>query len=113
MSLFRRKASPGSPGSSAPGSEPRLRVHVLIRGTIGGRWYDVDETLAVVPGTTLAELVAQGAQHGVPLAEAVAESPHLRHTLMLNGERCPLAEQGARLLADGDELYLLAPMAGG
>jgi len=32
---------------------------------------------------------------------------------MLNGERCPLAEHGERVLVDGDEIYLLAPIAGG
>jgi molybdopterin converting factor small subunit len=33
--------------------------------------------------------------------------------MMLNGERCPLAEHKDRVLADGDEIYLLAPLAGG
>jgi molybdopterin converting factor small subunit len=32
---------------------------------------------------------------------------------MLNGERCPLDEGLERPLADGDQLYLLAPIAGG
>jgi molybdopterin converting factor small subunit len=32
---------------------------------------------------------------------------------MLNGERCPVAENQERVLADGDEVYLLAPLAGG
>ncbi len=50
---------------------------------------------------------------GVPLRDLVERSPHLRHTLMLNGERCPLAENLDRGLADGDELYLLGPIAGG
>lgn len=93
---------------------PRVRVHVLIRGRIGDGWYDVDRVLDVAAGTTLGQLI-DGAeqQHGVPLAEAIASSPHLAHTLMLNGTRCPVAEHRARVLADGDELYLLAPIAGG
>jgi molybdopterin converting factor small subunit len=33
--------------------------------------------------------------------------------MMLNGERCPLEDNRARPVADGDELYLLAPLAGG
>jgi molybdopterin converting factor small subunit len=33
--------------------------------------------------------------------------------MMLNGERCPLAENLERVLQDGDEIYLLAPLAGG
>jgi molybdopterin converting factor small subunit len=33
--------------------------------------------------------------------------------MMLNGERCPLDANTGRVLADGDEIYLLAPLAGG
>jgi len=91
----------------------KLKVHVLIRGRIGDGWYDVDREVKVAPGTTLAQLVAAGDQLGVPLADAMAHSPHLAHTLMWNGERCPLDEHGARELAEGDQLYLLAPLAGG
>ena len=40
-------------------------------------------------------------------------SPHLTDTMMLNGERCPFTENQDRAMADGDELYLLAPLAGG
>ena len=56
-----------------------------------------------------------GASHPryAPLREAIANSPHLKDTMMLNGERCPLAEHGERVLVDGDEIYLLAPIAGG
>lgn len=90
-----------------------IAVRVLIRGRIGDGWYDVDERVRVAPGTTLAQLIADGDRHRVPLATAVADSPHLAHTLMWNGERCPVDEHGDRPLADGDELYLLAPLAGG
>ncbi|MBP8811590.1 MAG: hypothetical protein KBG48_27475 [Kofleriaceae bacterium] len=92
---------------------PTIAVHVLIRGRIGEGWYDVDRTVKLAPGTTLAQLIADGERLGLPLATAVADSPHLAHTLMWNGERCPVDEHGARVLADGDELYLLAPLAGG
>ena len=91
----------------------RIRVHVLIRGRIGDGWYDVDETVDLPAGTTLAALVADGDRYRLPLAHALGNSPHLAETLMWNGERCPVAEHGDRVLADGDELYLLAPLAGG
>jgi molybdopterin converting factor small subunit len=32
---------------------------------------------------------------------------------MLNGERCPVDENASRPMVDGDEVYLLAPFAGG
>jgi molybdopterin converting factor small subunit len=92
---------------------PAVRVHVLIRGRIGSGWYDVDRVLALPPGTTLGQLIDTGEDRGVPLAEAIAQSPHLAHTLMLNGTRCPVVEHRDRALQDGDELYLLAPIAGG
>lgn len=90
-----------------------IRIHILLRGRIGEGWKDIDEHLRVPTGTTLEKLVEVAGAAGIPLREALEQSPHLAHTLMLNGERCPLPEHGARELADGDELYLLAPLAGG
>jgi molybdopterin converting factor small subunit len=90
-----------------------LRVHIIIRGRIGDDWRDVDTHLRVPQGTTLAQLVDSAEGANIPLRESLASSPHLADTMMLNGERCPLAENRDRPIADGDELYLLAPLAGG
>lgn len=90
-----------------------ITIHLLIRGRIGDGWVDVDERLAVPRGTTLRGLVDVAAARRIPLGEALARSPHLAETLMLNGERTPIDEHGDRALADGDQLYLLAPLAGG
>ncbi|HVK76489.1 MAG TPA: hypothetical protein VM734_24355 [Kofleriaceae bacterium] len=90
-----------------------IKVQVVIRGRIGDGWYDIDEVVKVAPGTTLGQLIDGGGGRGLPLREAVEHSPHLAHTLMWNGERCPVAEHRDRPLADGDELFLLAPLAGG
>lgn len=91
----------------------QIKIHILIRGRIGDEWIHVDEYMRVPPGTTLGKLVevAEGAR--IPLRKALANSPHLVDTLMLNGERCPFEENQDRALADGDEIYLLAPLAGG
>jgi len=91
----------------------QIRIHILIRGRIGEGWKDVDEYLRVPTGTTLGKLVEVADAAGVPLSEALANSPHLIDTLMLNGERCPLEANRERELAEGDEIYLLAPIAGG
>jgi molybdopterin converting factor small subunit len=90
-----------------------IRIHVLIRGRIGDNWRDVDEYLRVPAGTTLGRLVEVADSAQVPLRDALANSPHLVETLMLNGERCPLEDNRDRVLAEGDEIYLLAPLAGG
>lgn len=90
-----------------------IRVHILIKGRIGDAWRDVDEHLRLPKGTTLAKLLEVASSAGIPLREALDHSPHLTDTMMLNGERCPLSENAERELADGDELYLLAPLAGG
>ena len=74
---------------------------------------DVDEHMRVPAGTTLGKLVAVAEAAGVPLREALEHSPHLTDTMMLNGERCPFTDNAERVLADGDEIYLLAPLAGG
>lgn len=90
-----------------------IRIHILIRGRIGDDWKDIDEHLRVPAGTTLGRLVEVADVAGVPLREALANSPHLTDTLMLNGERCPFEANQDRVLAEGDEIYLLAPLAGG
>ncbi|HEY5949553.1 MAG TPA: hypothetical protein VIV40_28860 [Kofleriaceae bacterium] len=91
----------------------QIRIHILIRGRIGDDWKEVDEFLRVPNGTTLGKLVEIADRAGVPLSDALAKSPHLTDTLMLNGERCPVADNQDRVLAEGDEIYLLAPLAGG
>jgi molybdopterin converting factor small subunit len=91
----------------------KVTVHILIKGRIGDGWYDIDRNLKVPAGTTLGQLVAIAASKGVPLGAAIADSPHLAHTLMWNGDRCPVDEHRDREIADGDEIYLLAPLAGG
>jgi hypothetical protein len=90
-----------------------IKIHLLIRGRIGEGWVEVDENLKVPRGTTLRGLIDFADKRRIPLRDALANSPHLAHTLMLNGERTPLDEHGDRELADGDQLYLLAPLAGG
>ncbi len=91
----------------------RIRVHLIVRGRIGAGWYDIDEELRLPVGTTLGGLIDAAEGRGIPLRRILADSPHLADTLMLNGERCPVAFSASRRLADGDQIYLLAPLAGG
>jgi molybdopterin converting factor small subunit len=91
----------------------QIKIHILIRGRIGDGWKDIDEHVRVPAGTTLGRFIEVADDAGLPLRETLASSPHLADTLMLNGERCPVADHGDRVLADGDEIYLLAPLAGG
>lgn len=91
----------------------QIKVHVLLRGRIGDDWKDIDEHVRVPEGTTLERFIEVADEAGIPLSDAIAHSPHLHDTMMLNGERCPLADNKQRVLADGDEIYLLAPLAGG
>ena len=90
-----------------------IRIHILIKGRIGDEWKDIDQYVRVPTGTTLDKLLDITDAARVPLREALAHSPHLTDTMMLNGERCPLDANADRVLADGDEIYLLAPLAGG
>jgi molybdopterin converting factor small subunit len=90
-----------------------IRIRLVMKGRIGEGWYDVDEQIGLPDGATLATLldVAQG--RGIALRAAIESSPHLRHTLMWNGDRCPVEENLDRPMVDRDEIYLLAPLAGG
>ena len=90
-----------------------IRVRVILKGRIGPGWFDVDRKFALPPGATLAGLIEQADREGLRLTQAIEASPHLRHTLMWNGQRTPVAENLTRELSDGDELYLLGPVAGG
>src|SRR5882757_4636241 len=90
-----------------------VRIHILIKGRIGDDWKDIDAHVRVPLGTTLGKLLEIADSAKIPLREALEHSPHLTDTMMLNGERCPFVENSERLMADGDELYLLAPLAGG
>ncbi|HVS66661.1 MAG TPA: MoaD/ThiS family protein [Thermoanaerobaculia bacterium] len=95
------------------GGGPRIRVRVLLRGRIGEGWQDVEGVLSLAPGATIADLLDEADRRSVPLRSALEQSPHLRETMMLNGERCRVDENLDRELHDGDEVYLLAPVAGG
>jgi molybdopterin converting factor small subunit len=90
-----------------------VRIHILIRGRIGDDWKDVDQHVRVPAGTTLGKLLEITDAAHIPLREALDHSPHLTDTMMLNGERCPFGDNQDRVLAEGDEIYLLAPLAGG
>jgi len=90
-----------------------VRIHILIKGRIGDGWKDIDERVRVPTGTTLGKLLEIADSAGIPLREALEHSPHLTETMMINGERCPFRDNADRVLAEGDELYLLAPLAGG
>ena len=90
-----------------------IRVRVLIKGRIGDGWVDVDEHVRVPAGTTLATLLDAADAAKVPLRTAIDTSPHLRDTMMVNGERCAFEDNKARVLVDGDEIFLLSPLAGG
>ena len=94
-------------------SGPRVHVWVVIKGRIGAGWHDLDREVERPVGSTLGDLIAAAPGLGIPLGEALAESPHLRDTLMINGERCPVERDRGRVLGEGDEVYLLAPLAGG
>jgi molybdopterin converting factor small subunit len=107
MGIF-DKLRPGDRGPQAT-----IRVHILIRGRIGEGWKDVDEHLRLPAGTTLGKLVEATDAANIPLREALDHSPHLVETLMLNGERCPFLDNAERVLQDGDQIYLLAPLMGG
>ncbi|MFO0549067.1 MAG: MoaD/ThiS family protein [Polyangiaceae bacterium] len=92
---------------------PKISVHLLLKGRLARGWVDVDRTVSLPVASTLTDLFDWAEREGVDLRGAIRESPHLADTLMINGERSPVAENLARELADGDEVYLLAPFAGG
>lgn len=94
-------------------SAGRVRARIVVKGRMGEGWYDVDRRLALPAGATLAVLIEEADRRGLRLSEAIAASPHLRDTLMWNGQRTPVEDNLGRAVEDGDEIYLLGPLAGG
>ncbi len=88
-------------------------MHLLIKGRIGEGWYDLDRSFELPDGATLSQLFELVERKGIDIRAVIAQSPHLADTMMLNGERCPVEENLECPLFDGDEIYLLGPIAGG
>lgn len=88
-----------------------IRIHILMRARIGDDWKDIAEHVRVPAGTTLGKLLDITDAAQLPLREALVHAPHLTETLLLNGQRCPLDANADRVLADRDEISLLAPLA--
>ena len=86
---------------------------MVLKGRIGSGWVDVDRRIGLPAGATLADLLEQAEREGIAVRAALEQSPHLADTLMWNGERCPVSAHQDRRLAQGDEIYLLGPLAGG
>lgn len=100
-------------GTGAAPAAAAIAVRLVLKGRIGEGWYDVDRSLALPAGATLRALLDEAERRGIAVRAAIAQSPHLGHTLMWNGDRCAVEDHLERPLADGDEIYLLAPLAGG
>lgn len=79
---------------------------MLINGIGDGR-RDVDEQVGVPDGTTLGALIQICDNAVVPLRASLAASPQ-RVPLLLNGAPCPVDANAGRVLADGDEVVVLA-----
>ena len=97
----------------AGGEAGAIEVRVVLKGRVGPGWVDVDRRIALPAGATLGDLIERAEREGIAMRAALEQSPHLADTLMWNGERCAVAAHRERRLAQGDEIYLLGPLAGG
>ncbi|WP_250987063.1 ubiquitin-like small modifier protein 1 [Methanoculleus oceani] len=89
----------------------RVRAFARLREAIGG-----DLTLEVPEGATMSRLLVAVGGTSEQAGEALfEESGELRGyvILMHNGRRVRRAEAGTLTLADGDEVALFPPVAGG
>ena len=91
-------------GAQQPG---RIRVHVLIKGRIGEGWYDVDRTIAVPAGTTLARAARSRAAPGPAAARRDRGEPSpATHP---DVERRPLSRRRARRASAAGRRLALSP----
>ena len=87
-------------------------MHVPLKGRIGAGWYDVDRTLRLPPAPPWGRSSSPPSVTGSG-SPAIADSPHLATPSCSTASAAPVDEHPERPLADGDEIYLLAPLAGG
>jgi molybdopterin converting factor small subunit len=93
--------------------ELQNEIRMKIRVTVSGRGYDsaasVPAALDVAEGTTLDELL-RAVGEGLPAGHALAPSC----LIAVSGAHVgTLAHHACRPLRDGDEILLIAPVAGG
>ncbi len=91
-----------------------IRVHVLLKGRTGTGWYDVDEQVPLPAGATLGTLLATAGAPRHQAARGARDQPAPRPHADAQRRALPGGREPAtRPMADGDEVYLLAPLAGG
>lgn len=89
-----------------------MRVRLSVRGFFGQRFLERELSLELKTGASLADLLAEAARR--TRDRVFSELPLLSGpSLLRNGERVPLPEGLESLLDDGDEVAILAPLAGG
>lgn len=92
-----------------------MKVSLFCHLLVAGRILEIDEQLELGDRATVLDAFNRLEREGVLPASAAADFRRGRTavSLLLNGERQPWEEIQARPLADGDEISIVSPFAGG
>ena len=95
--------------------KPQISVHVKIAGFVDRKMIATEFDLQAPEGTTIKKLIKlvdkSGKVKGKPLKKIMAmpRPP----TVMVNGEGIDVPDELGRTIAEGDEVAVMTPLAGG
>ncbi len=91
-----------------------MKVHFLLKGTMLGTFLDHEFDLDLPEGSTLRdELKRAGRARQVDFDRVMREHEVIRESILVSGDRLVCPQGLDRVLQEGDQVYMLSPLAGG
>ena len=88
-----------------------MKVSVVIHGFLEQRSIHVNRELKIKEGSTIKDALSKiGKKIKVDLLQLLSK---VNPVVMINNERAEIPKDLSRKLADGDEIVILQPLAGG
>lgn len=91
-----------------------MKIHFLLKGYMLGTFLDHDFDLNLPEGTTLKQALRRaGRERRVDFDRVLAEHEVIRESILVSGRRLDWPGCLDHVLQDGDDVYMLSPLAGG
>ena len=91
-----------------------MKVHFLLKGYMLGTFLDHEFDLDLPDGTTLKEALRRaGAGQRVDFDRILKEHEVIRESILVSGRRLDWPACLDHVLQEGDDVYMLSPLAGG
>jgi len=91
-----------------------MKVHFLLKGYMLGTFLDHEFDLDLPDGTTLKEALRRaGRSRKVDFDRVLKEHEVIRESILVSGRRLDWPACLDHVLEEGDDVYMLSPLAGG